>query len=52
MDLTDAELDAIFDAVDEAADNYRHYPEMEPEGFSEAYTKVRNEMVKRKMLPA
>ena len=50
--LTNDELDVIFDALYEAMDNYRHYPDDEPAAFSETYSKVRNEMVRRKLLPA
>jgi len=50
MEFTAAELDAIYDTMVDQADRNRHYPEDEHEAFSSAYSKIHDEMVKRKLL--
>lgn len=50
MELTDTELDAIYDALYEQIDKDRHYPESEHPGTSPAFSKVTEEMKKRKLL--
>lgn len=46
--LTDVELDAIFDALYEQMDKDRHYPDDEHAGTSPAFSKVSAEMEKRR----
>lgn len=46
--LTDTELDAIYDALYEQMDKDRHYPDEEHAGTAPAFSKVSAELDKRR----